>query len=990
MSLAAGTRLGPYEVLGLIGAGGMGEVYKARDTRLDRSVAIKILPAEVAADPDRRARFAREARAISQLAHPHICVLYDIGQAVLSSPEPRVPPAPSECPVARVEGRPVTVDYLVMEYLEGETLAQRLARVAARTPHSEPLTPPGPGPSATPAPGRARRGAPLPLDETLRIGTELAEALAAAHKAGIIHRDLKPGNVMLTPAGVKVLDFGLARLHVAEAAPAGSSLATRTAEPLTDAGTRVGTVPYMAPEQVEGKEADARSDVFALGAILYEMATGHRAFEGETAASVAAAILDREPEPVTAVQPLTPPAFEHVVTTCLAKDPETRWQAASDVARELRWIADERRLARTPTGGLPPGAATVAALAAGRRRRWLIVAALTTSVAVVAAGVAWLLRSPAPQVSLAHVSLDVRPAEALNSGGWSAYWIPTPGGSRTALTWTADGQALVFVGRQGGVQRLYVRWLDATEARPLKGTEGAQMPAVSADNQWVAFWAGGSIKKVPLGGGPVVVLVADVAELPWGLAWNATGSIFFNRADGRIWHVPFEGVPAAVTTVGDAELGHGLPSTLPGGQALLYTARKRDWSWGDEEIVAQAPGGGAPKVLLKDATDARYVPTGHLVFLRRGQLLAVGFDAERLEVRGPPKALLDGVAQALTGSHGRDLSGAGQFAIAPTGTLAWIPGQEELSYRDSALVNLDRHGQVTPLHAPVHSYGPTVRVSPDGRRLAAFIRTLTDSGLWSYDLGRGTLTTLNTEGESLYPAWSPDGQLLVFQWLKEGRRSLATQSADGASPPKVPLADGMIPSSWHRDGQQLVGVSQSGVARDILIVTLGNGDARVRPLFQTPHTELGPVFSRDGRWLAYASNVSKRFEVYVRPYPGPGPAEQVSVDGGESPAWNLNGRELFFVSPPNQAGKPSMMAVDFEAGSPPRLGRPKRLFEFDQLNIPLACSAVRCYDVAPDGQRFYAVQYRTPPPPPVVTHINLIQNWFEELKAKVPTGGQAK
>jgi dipeptidyl aminopeptidase/acylaminoacyl peptidase len=380
-----------------------------------------------------------------------------------------------------------------------------------------------------------------------------------------------------------------------------------------------------------------------------------------------------------------------------------------------------------------------------------------------------------------------------------------------------------------------------------------------------------------------------------------------------------------------------------------------------------------------------------LVFLRRGQLLAVGFDTERLEVRGTPKALLDGVAQALTGSLGRDLSGAGQFAIAPTGTLAWIPGQEDLSYRDGALVTVDRHGQVVPLAAPVRSYVPRVYVSPDGRRLAVGIRTLTDQGLWSYDLGRGTLTALNTEGESLWPAWSPDGQLLVFGWLKEGRRSLATQSADGASPPKVLLADGMAPSSWHRDGQQLVGASQYfGVARDILIVTLGNGDARVRPLFQTPHTESGPVFSRDGRWLAYASNVSKRFEVYVRPYPGPGPAEQVSVDGGESPVWNPNGRELFFISPPNQAGKRLMMAVDFEAGSPPRLSRPKRLFEFDQLDIPLACTPVRCYDVAPDGQRFYAVQYRTPPPPPVVTHINLIQNWFEELKAKVPAGGQAK
>jgi len=328
MPIAPGTRLGPFEVTALIGAGGMGEIYRARDTRLDRTVAIKILPPELAADPDRRARFEREARAISHLSHPHICTLFDVGR----------------------EGG---TDFLVMEYLEGETLAARLARAGVRTPVSGVPTPATPTPSGAPAGerGRTRAGRPLPFDDTLRIGAELAEALAAAHKTGIIHRDLKPGNVMLTPGGVKVLDFGLAKLRVAETAAGAGSASTRLAEPVTDAGTRLGTIPYMAPEQVEGKDTDARSDLFALGAILYEMATGRRAFEGETAASVAAAILDREPEPVTALQPLTPPAFEHVVATCLAKDPEARWQAAGDVARELRWIA------KSGTGSTPPIAA---------------------------------------------------------------------------------------------------------------------------------------------------------------------------------------------------------------------------------------------------------------------------------------------------------------------------------------------------------------------------------------------------------------------------------------------------------------------------------------------------------------------------------------------------------------------------------------------------------------------------------------------------------
>jgi serine/threonine protein kinase len=346
----------------------MGEVYKALDTRLDRTVALKVLPAEFAGDADRRARFAREAKAVAALSHPHICALYDVGRAVVPNPEfpaaeQRDRRAPSPEPRTPVE---VSVDYLVMEYLEGETLSARLARAATRTRASGPPASPGSRPSGTPTPDAVRRSAPLPLDETLRIGTELAEALAAAHRAGIIHRDLKPGNVMLTPSGAKVLDFGLARLRAADAAPDASAAATHSMDPLTDAGTRLGTVPYMAPEQVEGKEADARSDIFALGAVLYELATGRRAFEGDTTASIAAAILDREPPPLTTLHPLAPPAFEHVVTTCLAKDPEARWQAASDIARELRWVADEQRTGRTPARGHP--AEIVATVATARRR----------------------------------------------------------------------------------------------------------------------------------------------------------------------------------------------------------------------------------------------------------------------------------------------------------------------------------------------------------------------------------------------------------------------------------------------------------------------------------------------------------------------------------------------------------------------------------------------------------------------------------------------
>jgi serine/threonine-protein kinase len=474
-------------------------------------------------------------------------------------------------------------------------------------------------------------------------------------------------------------------------------------------------------------------------------------------------------------------------------------------------------------------------------------------------------------------------------------------------------------------------------------------------------------------------LASGIAFPPLGLVWDARGRVFFGVNEGSIWQIPPEGVPKAVTTVGDAEMAHGLPQVLPGEQVLLYTARKRQSSWGDEEIVAHTLATGERKILLQDAADARYVPTGHLVFLRRGTLFAVPFDAERLKVQGAPVAVLDAVVQALTARSTSDITGAGQFAVAATGTLAWIPGPVA-PYAESALAMVDRRGQVSPLPAPVRAYWWALRPSPDGRRLAVPIQTLTEIGLWLYDLDRGVLTRLAGGGEVSGPVWTPDGHRLVFGWLKDGRKSLAAQPADGTAPPQVLVAGRVVPSSFTRDGRQLAAL----LAGDIVIVTVEKGQASMQPLFQTPDTERWPEFSPDGRWLAYGSNVSGRNELYVRPYPGPGPAQLVSIDGASSPAWNPNGRELFFVSGPDPAGKCRMITVEFEPGSPPRIGRPRPLFEFDPSNLFVRCDPVRCYDVAPDGQRFYAMQARNPPPRSVVTHINLIQNWFEELKAKVP------
>jgi eukaryotic-like serine/threonine-protein kinase len=789
----------------------------------------------------------------------------------------------------------------------------------------------------------------------------------------VIHRDLKPGNVMLTKTGAKLLDFGLAKLTGQGEDPAAGRLTSTgtSSMSITGQGVILGTLPYMAPEQVERKPTDARTDLWALGAILCEMVTGKRAFEGTSRASLISAIMSGEPAPLSTLQPRTPPGVDRLVRRCLAKSPDDRWDSAHDVADELRWIQE--------TNGVSALTSVHPWRRLGLQTALLLAGAL--AMAAVGAGVMWRLRPSPPQASPARLSLDVAPAEEVNTGVQYSTFLPTPVGARTAFAWTPDGRAVVFVGRRGGVQQLYVRRLDAAEARPLEKTEGAKALAVSPDGQWVAFWANGAIRKVPVGGGPVVDLASGVTDAPCGLAWDAGGRVFFARDDdGRIWAIPPEGAPAAVTKVGEGEIRHTLPWLLPGDRVLLYTVRKRMFSWGDEEVVAHTLATGERKVLLKDATDARYVSTGHLVFLRRGVLFAVPFDAERLEVRGAPVAVLDAVAQALTGDALQDRIGAGQFAIAATGALAWVPGPV-VPYPDAGLVTVDRRGQITPLPAPVRSYGLAVRVSPDGRRLAVTIQTLTEVGLWVYDMGRGPLTSLGGTGEVMWPTWSPDGRRLVFSWLSDGRRSLAVQPADGTAPPQVLVAGELWPSSFTPDGRRLVAERNE---LDIAMVTVENGQVGVQPLIQTPHYEGWAEFSPDGRWLAYASDVSGRLEVYVRPYPGPGPTEQVSLEGGYSLAWHPNGRELFFVEG-DDPDKFRMMAVDFAPGSPPHIGRPHVLFVFAEGSLPLLCGPIRCYDVAPDGQRFYAVQYRTRPRPPVVTRINLIQNWLEELKAKVPT-----
>jgi serine/threonine-protein kinase len=893
----------------------MGEVYRARDTRLDRTVALKVLP-DLSTDSAQRMRFEREAKAISALAHPHICTLFDIGEQ---------------------DGR----TFLVMEYLEGETLLERL-----------------------------RKG-PMPLARTLEVAAQVAEALSAAHKQGIVHRDLKPGNVMLTKSGAKLLDFGLARLvaHGERPAVEGLTAAPTEPAPLTGRGTILGTLPYMAPEQLEGKPVDGRTDLWALGLLIYEMLTGRRAFEGSSPVSLMGAILEREP-PLELLQPLAPPSLERLVKRCLAKSPDDRWDTAHDVADELRWIAGT-------------GSVTESTRRQPRWKRTLGYAAGAIACVLLGGMVASLMsrRSVAPTSRVVRSLLDVQPAEELNGRGAYDVTGPTPGGSRTALAWRPDGAALVFVGRRSGIQQLYVRDLAGDEARALAGTEGARVPAVSSDGRWVAFWASGAIKRIAILGGPTSVLATGLAVPPDGMAWGPSGYLYYGGQAYRIWRVAPERAAEPVTTLAERETSHGLPHLLPGDKTLIYTVHRRVWTWGDEEVVAQDLVTGDRRVLLRDAVDARYVRSGHLVFMRRGTLMAIRFDVNRLTVQGEPAPVLDGVAQALTASSSLEITGAGQFAVATEGTLAYIAGSVP-PHPKARLVTVDRAGRIRSLPAPELSYSQ-LNLAPGGRRLAVVTRDIREQALWIADISRWTLARLPGAAESgEWPRWTPDGERVAFARVNDGVEELVWQRADATAAAELLLRGAYQPSSWSPDGSHLA-TEQEG---DIWIVTVTDAKPTLEPFTQTQDRERWPEFSPDGRWLAYGSNATGRDEIYVQPWPGPGPREQVSLEGGVSPAWNPNGRELFFSTSADAAGRSRMWAAEVETSPRLRIGTPRPLFDYSPAELKLNTTPVRAYAVSPQGDRFFAVQVQPAPPIPPVTHVRIVQGWLEEMKARV--GGE--
>ena len=648
------------------------------------------------------------------------------------------------------------------------------------------------------------------------------------------------------------------------------------------------------------------------------------------------------------------------------------------MADELRWIAG---------GGADPGAVPSGVAASSRRGLVLALFAVALAAAAVLGGFAarQLPAPAAPRPPVVRSLLDVNPAEQVLATGGGSLWLPTPGGSSTAIAWVPGSDALVFVGRVGEAQRLYVRALGSDEARPLPGTDGAQMPAVSPDGQRVAFWADGAIRVVPLAGGPVGVLIKEVESRPAGLAWMMDGRVVWGSIRGPIMSAAAEQAPAALTQLLEGELSHLLPQMLPEQDVLLYTVRHREWTWGDEEVVAQVLATGQRKTLLTDAADARFVSPGCLVFMRRGALMAVGFDTNRLELRGTPIPAVDGVVQALTAGNLSDFTGAGQFAVSSTGSLAYLRGAVA-DYPEARLVAIDRQGHINPLDAPARTYTPVVAASSDGRRLAVRIRSVAENACWIYDLGRGTLEKLTTSGECQLPRWTPDGESVSFAWLDKGSYRLARRRADGSADLEVLLAreDGM-PCAWSPDGRHLA----LWLDADLWTVTFDAGKVTRTPYLQTPSNEWGPEFSPDGRWLAYTSDVAGRPEVYIQPAAHSGPRLQVSLEGGSSPAWSANGRELFFASAHlDPAGhRMRLMVAGVHSSSALEVGKPRQLFEFDPVALGFAmgfaCVPSRCYAVSPDGQRFYAVQQLPMSPRAAVTQIHLIQNWAEELRSRV-------
>jgi predicted Ser/Thr protein kinase/WD40 repeat protein len=898
MPIASGTRFGPYEILASLGAGGMGEVYRARDTKLDREVAIKVLPDALAQDPDRLARFEREAKVLASLNHPNIAQIYGIEERAL-----------------------------VMELVPGETLK-----------------------------------GPLPLAVALDYARQIAEALDAAHEKGIVHRDLKPANVIVTPEGiVKVLDFGLAAVTSGSAPISGDPVNSPTLTmQATQAGVIMGTAAYMSPEQACGKPVDKRADIWSFGVVLFEMLSGRRLFGGETISHTLADVL-RGPIDFDTLPKETPAKVRDLLRRCLERNVKNR----------LRDIGDARiTIEEVLSGGFEEAAEAIP-----QRRNlipWIVAALLTMALGVAGAGWWRAATQPIEPNPLTRLSVDLGP-DAMT-------------GPNLTVTISPDGRRLVFPARgPDGKQQLATRLLDQAQVTLLPGTENGRDAFFSPDNQWVGFFAVGKLKKISVQGGAPVTLCAAPAD--YGASWGEDGNIVvaLGQISGLSRIPSAGGDPQPLTQLSKLEGTHQWPQILPGGQAVLFTAATGVKTTDNAFVEAISLKTGAVKTLFRGGYFARYLPAngdhGYLIYLHQGVLLGVAFDAARLEVQGTPTPLLDDVA-------GNANQGGGQFdfsaASSGHGILAYLAGKG--AAKNWPVMWLDGSGKMEPLIAAPGVYGNPA-FSPDGRRLALASDTGNGDDIYVYDLGRQTMTRLTLGAFAGVPVWTPDGNHIAFQSIPRGQSAfIGWVRSDGSGEPRqlLPARRVNVPWSFSPDGKTLAYFEGSPTGgRDLWTVALDTTDpdhpkpGKPELFLGTPADELGPMFSPDGRWIAYRSSESGPIEVYVRPFPaGRGGKWQISTGGGLYPIWSKNGRELFYETTDNR-----IMVVDYTVSGEtfvpgkPRLWTDKQIFFPGTSNLALA----------PDGKRFAVFpmpEASGPDKGPV--HVTFLLNFLDELRRRIP------
>jgi serine/threonine-protein kinase len=930
MSLTIGSRLGTYEIAALIGTGGMGEVYRARDTRLKREVALKVLPAEFSQDPDRLARFQREAELLATLNHPNIAHIHGLEEA---------------------DG----IRALVMELVEGPTLADRIAR------------------------------GPMPMDEALPIAKQIAEALEAAHEHGIVHRDLKPANIKVRDDGtVKVLDFGLAKALAGDAADTSPGAAALTNSPtittpaMTGIGVILGTAAYMSPEQAKGRAADKRSDIWAFGCVLYEMLAGKRAFEGEDVSDTLAAVLRGEPD-WTALPVTTPAPIHRLLRRSLERDRRRRLADIADARLEI----DEALTTLSAAEG-----ATAQPAAAPRRR---IIAAASVALGIGATAlITWVVMRPLPQAAPQPVRFTVAPAGTL------PLEITTP---FRDLALSPDGAHLVYVtGTSPADAELWVRAVDQLDGVQLRGLGPAPMsPFISPDGKWIGFAtrsdpANRNLMKVSMTGGPPIPL-CPFKGAPQGASWGPNDTIVFATDDPStgLLSVPAGGGEPKVLTTPDSkhgEVDHLFPSVLPGGQAVLFTITTTS-GLDNAQVAVLDLKTGHYKMLVRGGSAAEYVETGHLLYAAAGTLRAVRFDPVRLEVLSDPVPVLEQVMTKTTG--------AAEFSVSRHGALVYVPGRVPVrAVAQASLVWVDRQGHEEPLGVPSRAY-VALRLSPDanGTKLALKFRAHA-SGICVRGVTRpGPLTRLTSDpGVHRGGIWSPDGSRIAFSAERDGSENVYWQAADGTGAPDR-LTDRAIlvgsssnvqvPTSFAPDGTRLLFTEIALSLPDALGVVNLTGDRQAHLLLHGPQANgRNGEISPDGTWLAYESNESKQVEVYVRPFPNvDGGRSQVSIGGGTRPLWARSGRELFYyVGPPSGPGK--IMAVSVQPGRTLTFGTPHIVVDGPYL----APQTARNYDLSPDGKRFLLIKDATPTPPssspPPASQLVVVLNWTEELKARVP------